>query len=152
MYDRILVHVDHKQAFERYLPCLESVLRRNIAKEVVLTTAVKPTEPTLFGYVLDPADIARSDAYYFAQAEELLRRIVARFAAAGIPIQTEILVGEPTEAFRMYAAQGGFDLVVIAPTGRRYLLTGKPKAFRRALRAVAKPILILQALPSAQTS
>ena len=152
MYDRILVHVDHKQAFERYLPFLESVLRRNIAKEVVLTTAVKPTEPTLFGYVLDPADIARSDAYYFAQAEELLRRIVARFAAAGIPIQTEILVGEPTEAFRTYAAQGGFDLVVIAPTGRRYLLTGKPKAFRRALRAVAKPILILQALPSPQTS
>jgi len=152
MYDRILVHVDHKQAFEKYLPFLESLLRRNIAKEVVLTTAVKPTEPTLFGYVLDPADIARSDAYYFAQAEELLRRIVARFAAAGIPIQTEILVGEPTEAFRTYAAQGGFDLVVIAPTGRRYLLTGKPKAFRRALRAVAKPILILQALPPAQAS
>lgn len=153
MYDRILVHIDRKNAFETYLPFLESVLRRGIAKATVLTTAVKPCEPTLFGYVLDPADVARTDADNLAEAKEFLQRIAKKFESEGIPLQTDILVGDPNEAFRAYATRGKFDLVVIAPTGRRYLLTGKPRAFRRALRQLRKPVMILQAMTaSVQTA
>jgi nucleotide-binding universal stress UspA family protein len=147
VYDRILIHVDRRNAFETYLPFLEGVLRRHITREVVLTTAVKPAEPTLYGYVFDPADVALVDAHNLAEANDFLRSIATRLAAQGVTVQTEVLVGEPSEAFRSYAARGAFDLVVIAPTGKRYLLTGKPRAFRRALRGVGKPVMILPATP-----
>jgi nucleotide-binding universal stress UspA family protein len=147
MYDRVLIHVDRKRGFETYLPFLRSVLRKELAREAVLTTAVKPSEPTLFGYVLDAADVAAADAHNLTEADGFLNRIAASLQAEGARVQTKVLVGDPAEAFREYAAAGGFDLVVVAPTGRRYLLTGKSKAFRRALRAVARPVMILQALP-----
>ena len=148
MYDRILIHVDSGKAFEKYLPFLEGVLRHNIAREAVVTTVVKPCEPTLYGYVLDPADVAGSDQLNLAQANDLLARIAQRLTERGTRVRTEVLVGDPAEVFRAYAAQGSFDLVVVAPTGRRYLLTGKPRAFWRALRRVAKPVMVLQALPA----
>jgi nucleotide-binding universal stress UspA family protein len=151
MYDRILIHIDRRNAFETYVPYLEGVLRRKIAKEAVLTTVVKPCEPTLFGYVLDPEDVASTDATNLADAREFLQSLATRLQEEGIPLKTDALLGDPVEAFRTYVAQRTFDLVVIAPTGRRYLLTGKPRAFRRALRQVSKPIMVLQALP-AQTA
>jgi nucleotide-binding universal stress UspA family protein len=147
VYDKVLIHVDRKRAFEAYLPFLENVLRHNITKEAVLTTTVKPCEPTLYGYVLDTDEVARSDERNLADANEFVHNIAQRFAAQGIRLQTQVLVGDPTETFRTYASQGGFDLVVIAPTGTRYLLTGKPRAFRRSLRQVRKPIMILPATP-----
>lgn len=148
MYDKILVHVDRKSTFESYLPFLDRVLRRGIAKQAVLTTVVKPCEPTLFGYVLDPDDVARTDARNIADAEAFMERMAEKFEGEGVAVQTRILVGDPADEFRRFASQGAFDLVVIAPTGRRYLLTGKPRPFRRALHDVAKPVMILQALPA----
>jgi nucleotide-binding universal stress UspA family protein len=148
VYDRVLIHVDRKNGFETYLPFLRAALRKQPAREAVLTTVVKPCEPTLYGYVLDSADVAASDAHSLTEADEFLGRIAKSLGTDGAQVQTKVLVGDPVEAFRDYAATGGFDLVVIAPTGRRYLLTGKPKAFRRALRAVARPVMILQALPA----
>ena len=146
MYDRVLIHADSRKAFETHLPFLEGVLRRKIAKEVVLTTVVRPCEPTLFGYVIDPADVAGIDAHNLAEANEFVQRMARKLEADGIPLQTQVLMGDPNEAFRTYATQGGFDLVIIAPTGRRYLLTGKARAFRRELRRLAKPIMILPAV------
>ncbi len=148
MYDRILIHVDRKKGFERYLPFLRGVLRKESARETVLTTVVKPCDPPLFGYVLDPADVAASDAHNLTEADAFLGRIAKSLEAEGLTAHTKVLVGDPAEAFRGFAASGGFDLVVIAPTGRRYLLTGKPKPFRRALRAMARPVMILPALPA----
>jgi nucleotide-binding universal stress UspA family protein len=148
VYERILIHIDRRNAFETFIPFLEATLRRNIAREAVLTTAVKPCEPTVFGYVIDPEEMARTDARHLAAAGELLRRIAQRFEALGIHLQTDVLVGDPTEVFRAYVASGSFDLVIIAPTGRRYLLTGKPLVFRRALRQLAKPVMILPAIPA----
>ena len=147
MYDRILIHVDRRNAFETYLPFLEGVLRQHITREVVLTTAIKPAEPTLYGYVFDPADVAQVDAHNLAEASGFLQSIATKLAADGVKVQTEVLVGDPAEAFRSYAARGAFDLVVIAPTGKRYLLTGKPRSFRRALHGVGKPVMILPPTP-----
>jgi nucleotide-binding universal stress UspA family protein len=147
VYDRILIHVDRRNAFATYLPFLEGVLRRHITREVVLTTAVKPAEPTLFGYVFAPGDVAQVDAHNLAEAGDFLRRIATKLAPEGVKVRAEVLVGEPAEAFRDYAARGDFDLVVIAPTGRRYLLSGKPRNFRRALRDVRKPVMILPETP-----
>ena len=148
MYDKMLIHVDRQRTFEAYMPFLESVLRRKIANEAVLSTAVKPCEPTVFGHILDPDEIAATDARNLAAAWQFVDGIAQRFAGEGITLQTRVLVGDPNEVFRTYAARARFDLVVIAPSGRRYLLTGKPKAFRRALRRLAKPVMILQAAPS----
>jgi nucleotide-binding universal stress UspA family protein len=147
MYDKVLVHVDRKRAFEAYVPFLEKLLRRDLAKQVVLTTIVRPCEPTLFGYVLDPDVVAGIDAHNLTEASEFVQRVAQRFASDGIRIETKVLVGDPTETFRDFASAGDFDLVVIAPTGKRYLLTGKPRAFRRSLREVHKPIMILPATP-----
>ena len=147
MYDRILIHVDGRNAFETYVPYLKGVLRRHIAREAVLTTAVKPAEPTLFGHVFDPADVARVDAHNLDEAHQFLRSIADQLAGEGVAVRVEVLVGDPVEAFRDYAAKGAFDLVLIAPTGKRYLLTGKPRRFRRALYGVGKPIMILPAAP-----
>jgi nucleotide-binding universal stress UspA family protein len=149
VHERILIHVDRRNAFETYLPFLERVLRQHLAQEAVLTTAIKPAAPTLYGYVFDPADVARVDAHNLAEAGDFLRSIAARLEATGVKVTTEVLVGEPAEAFRDYAAAGDFDLVVIAPTGRRYLLTGKPRRFRRALHEVGKPVMILPPAPQA---
>jgi nucleotide-binding universal stress UspA family protein len=148
MYARILIHVDRASAFETYVPFLRDVLRRNITREAVVTTAVEPCAPTLYGYVLDPAVVAATDAANLAEAKGLLSRIANELDTAGARLSTEVLMGDPVETFRAYAARGAFDLVVIAPTGGRYLLTGKPRAFRRALRRVAKPVMILQAIPA----
>jgi nucleotide-binding universal stress UspA family protein len=147
VYDRILIHVDRRNAFEAYVPYLEGVLRRHIAREAVLTTVAEPAEPTLFGYVFDPQDVARIDAANVAEANEFLEQIAARLVDQGVVIFTEVLRGDPAEAFRDYAAREAFDLVVIAPTGRRYLLTGKPRRFRRALHDVDKPVMILPPRP-----
>jgi len=147
VYNRILIHVDRRNAFDTYLPFLAGVLGQHLTREVVLTTAVKPAEPTLFGYVFDPADVAQVDAHNLAEAGGFLQSIATKLAAEGLKIQTEVLVGEPAEAFRSYAARGEFDLVVIAPTGRRYLLTGKSRRFRRALHGVGKPVMILPPTP-----
>ena len=145
MYDRILIHVDRRNTFETYVPYLKGVLRRHIAREAVLTTAIKPAEPTLFGYVFDPADVARVDAHTLDEAQGFLRQIADQLGGEGVVVRTQVLVGDPVEAFESYAAEGAFDLVLIAPTGRRYLLTGKPRRFRRALYGVGKPIMILPA-------
>jgi nucleotide-binding universal stress UspA family protein len=147
MYDKVLIHVDRKNAFERYLPFLESVLQRKIAKEAVLTTVVAPCEPTLYGYVLDAEVVASINAWNHSEAKSFLEQIAKRLEAEGMAIEPHVLVGDPNEAFRTYATQGGFDLVVIAPTGRRYLLTGKSRAFRRTLRQLRRPVMILQAMP-----
>lgn len=149
MYDRILIHVDRRSSFETSLPFLEDVLRRHITREVVLTTAIRPAEPTLFGYVFDPADIAQVDAHNLAEAADFLQRIGRHLADDGVVVRTEVLVGDPAEAFRDYAARGDFGLVVIAPSGRRHLLTGKPWRFRRALHDVGKPVMILPPVPPA---
>ena len=147
MYDRILIHVDRRNAFQTYVPYLKGVLRQHIAREAVLTTAVTPAAPTLFGYVFDAADVAPVDAHNLDEAYRFLRNIADQLAGEGVQLRTEVLVGDPAEAFRSYAARGAFDLVLIAPTGRRYLLTGKPRRFRRALHGVGKPIMILPAAP-----
>jgi nucleotide-binding universal stress UspA family protein len=147
VYERILIHIDRRNAFEMYVPYLEGVLRQHISREAVLTTAVKPADPTLYGYVFDPVDVGRVDAHNVDEASRFLQNIADRLAGQGVLLRTEVLVGDPNEAFRSYAERGAFDLVIIAPTGRRYLLTGKPRAFRRALHGVGKPIMILPALP-----
>jgi nucleotide-binding universal stress UspA family protein len=146
VYDRVLIHVDRRNAFATHVPYLRAVLRRHITREAVVTTVVEPAAPTLFGYVFDPADVARADAHNLDEAQRFLRSIADQLADEGVAVRTEVLVGDPAEAFRSYAAAGAFDLVLIAPTGRRYLLTGKPRRFRRALYGVGKPIMILPAL------
>jgi nucleotide-binding universal stress UspA family protein len=148
MYDRILIHVDRRNAFETYVPYLRGVLRKHITREAVLTTAIKPAEPTLFGYVFDPVDVAGVDAHNLDVAQRFLQHIADQLASEGVVVRTEVLVGDPIEVFRNYAAKEAFDLVLIAPTGKRYLLTGKPRRFRRALFGVGKPIMILPAAPS----
>ena len=147
MYDRILIHIDRRNAFETYVPYLEGVLRQHLSREAVLSTVVKPAAPTLFGYVFDPVDVARVDAHDVDEATRFLQGLADRLARLDVPLRTEVLRGDPSEAFRSYAAAGAFDLVIIAPTGRRYLLTGKPRAFRRAIHDVGKPIMILPAAP-----
>jgi nucleotide-binding universal stress UspA family protein len=146
VYDRVLIYVDHKKSLEASLPFLEAELRRKIAREAVLASVVRPCDPTLFGYVLDPAEVAAIDAHNLAEADEFLARAAARLAGSGISLRTQVLVGDPNDTFASFAAGGGFDLVVVAPTGRRYLLTGKSRAFRRALRRIAMPVMILPAL------
>lgn len=126
------------------------MLRQHITREAVLTTAVTPAAPTLFGYVFDPVDIAVADAHDLAEAGDFLRSIATRLAVMGVEIRTEVLVGDPAEAFRSYAARGEFDLVVIAPTGKKDLLTGKPRKLRRARHGVGKPVMILPAAPTAR--
>jgi nucleotide-binding universal stress UspA family protein len=149
VYDRILIHVDRRNAFATYVPYLEGVLRHHLTREAVLTTAIEPAEPTLYGYVFDPADVARVDAHHLDEAQQFLRSIADQLAGAGVVMRTEVLVGDPAVVFRDYAANGAFDLVLIAPTGKRYLLTGKPRAFRRALHEVGKPVMILPPAPHA---
>ena len=149
MYDRILIHIDRRNAFETYVPYLEAVLHKHIAREVYLTTAVQPAAPTLFGYVFDPADVARADAHNLDEADRFLRGLADRLADESVLLRTEVLVGDPSETFRSYVARGKFDLVVIAPTGKRYLLTGKPRKFRRALHEVGTPVMILPTTPHA---
>ncbi len=143
MYDRILVYVDRSNAFETYVPSLLEALGRVVAREAVLTTVVEPPELLELGYVSDPQAISQIKAIGVQQADALLKRIAARLADRGVTVRTEVLQGDLAATFRDYVARNAFDLLLIAPAGRHYLLTGRPRRFRQALHDIDRPVMIL---------
>ncbi len=148
MLKRILVPTDGSALTERAFPLAEHIA---VSQGATLIVARVVPPITWLGY--DPTTYGAPDIYdqlsdsIDDEAREYLDRVAARFAAAGLTVETELIRGIPGAALLDLEARLAPDLVVMGSHGRSGLA-------RFALGSVADlivregtaPVLVVRAL------
>jgi nucleotide-binding universal stress UspA family protein len=113
---KILLPNDGSEASAR---ALEQVLQRGAAGlELHLLNVQLPVDGNVRTFV----NADELNAYHLAEGLSELAAARAQLDAAGVSYQQHVLVGHPADMIRRFAAENGFDEIVMGSHGRTGLL------------------------------
>ena len=113
---KILLPNDGSEASAR---ALEQVLQRGTAGlELHLLNVQLPVDGNVRTFV----NADELNAYHLAEGLSELAAARTRLDAAGVSYQQHVLVGHPADMIRRFAAENGFDEIVMGSHGRTGLL------------------------------
>jgi len=150
MYNKILVPLDGSKLAECVLPHVERIATGCGTEQVILVSVTEritgyrvmddPSQP--LGERLVPEAVGKQEK----QAQRYLGKIAKALEAKGIKVLTEVLLGKPAEEITLYAANQGFDLIIIASHGRSGLSRWTHGSVAdKVFRASHAPILMVKA-------
>jgi nucleotide-binding universal stress UspA family protein len=120
MFKKILIPLDGSELAERALEPAIRIAEKFGSEVILLRVAVPETMLVGLGgltpqpYEVYDADLRRDQE----EAEAYLSGIKTRWAAAKVPIRTEVISGTPPEMIVEAAQEAGADLVVMSTHGR----------------------------------
>lgn len=139
MYRHILVALENSRTDEAILAHVEE-LAPHFGSSLLLV------------HVADGWVARNFDRLNLAESEEMrvdrayLASVAARFAARGIPAETELARGEPADEIARLAAERGVDLIAMSTHGHRFLADLVLGSTANKLRhRVDIPVLLLRA-------
>jgi len=139
VYKKILVTLENSRTDEAILRHIE-VLAKALGSSLLLA------------HVADGWMARHRELLNLAESQEMridrayLEEVRARFAAAGIPAETELLWGEPADEIVKLAEASGVDLIAMSTHGHRFLadlLYGSTA--NKVRHTVDIPVLLLRA-------
>jgi nucleotide-binding universal stress UspA family protein len=139
---RILVGVDGSREATAAVEAAAG-LARSVGANVMLAYVVPRRPPP--GPASFAPDLARADNLEQSHAAGLLREAEMRCTSAGVPVDSETLVGPVAERLAHLAESDGYDLVVVGHRGRggvtRALLGSVAD---RLLQLSSRPVLVVR--------
>jgi nucleotide-binding universal stress UspA family protein len=136
MYDTILLPLDGSQADRTIIDHVVALAGR-LGSRVVLLRVLTGPQAQFRGDEAGGADVEECRAY--------LEEMRGRFAAAGVPAQTDLAFGEPAAEIVRWIERHGCDLVAMGTHGHRWL-SDMVLGFTatRVQHAVSVPVLLLR--------
>ena len=138
MYKKILVTLENSRTDEAILRHIE-LLAKPLASALLLV------------HVADGWMARHRDRLNLAESDEMrvdrayLEAVRARFEAAGIPAETQLLWGEPADEIVKLAEAAGVDLIAMSTHGHRFLADLVLGATADRVRHLVKiPVLLLK--------
>ena len=139
MYKKILVTLENSRTDEAILRHIE-LLAKPLGSSLLLV------------HVADGWMARHRDRLNLAESEEMrvdrayLEAVRERFAAAGIPAETQLLWGEPADEIVKLAEAAGVDLIAMSTHGHRFLADLVYGSTANKVRhTVDIPVLLLKA-------
>ena len=139
MYEKILVTLENSRTDEAILRHIE-LLAKPLGSRLLLV------------HVADGWMARHRERLNLAESEEMridrayLETVRARFAAAGIPAETQLLWGEPADEIVKLAESSGVDLIAMSTHGHRFLADLVYGSTANKVRhTVDIPVLLLKA-------
>ncbi len=139
MYKKILVTLENSRTDEAILRHIE-LLAKPLGSSLLLV------------HVADGWMARHRERLNLAESEEMridrayLETVRARFAAAGIPAETQLLWGEPADEIVKLAEASGVDLIAMSTHGHRFLADLVYGSTANKVRhTVDIPVLLLKA-------
>lgn len=139
MYKKILVTLENSRTDEAILRHIE-LLAQPLGSSLLLV------------HVADGWMARHRERLNLAESEEMridrayLETVRARFAAAGIPAETQLLWGEPADEIVKLAEASGVDLIAMSTHGHRFLADLVYGSTANKVRhTVDIPVLLLKA-------
>ena len=139
MYKKILVTLENSRTDEAILRHIE-LLAKPLASALLLV------------HVADGWMARHRDRLNLAESDEMrvdrayLETVRARFEAAGIPAETQLLWGEPADEIVKLAEAAGVDLIAMSTHGHRFLADLVYGSTANKIRhTVDIPVLLLKA-------
>lgn len=143
MIQKILVASDFSESSEHALEMAIEMAHRETATLTLLNVCGVPAYADAVGAgFVSPAPELFADL--LAGAEGRLAKVKRQLAARGIPIETAVVEGEPSEMIPRFAEARGHDLIVVGSHGRR----GFKRLFlgsvaEHVVRAATMPVLVV---------
>lgn len=141
MYKKILVTLENSRTDEAILRHIE-LLAKPLGSELLLV------------HVADGWMARHRERLNLAESEEMrvdrayLEAVRGRFAAEGIPAETQLLWGEPADEIVKIAEASGVDLIAMSTHGHRFLADLVYGSTANKVRhTVDIPVLLLKAPP-----
>ncbi len=141
MYKKILVTLENSRTDEAILRHIE-LLAKPLGSALLLV------------HVADGWMARHRERLNLAESEEMrvdrayLETVRGRFAAAGIPAETQLLWGEPADEIVKIAEASGVDLIAMSTHGHRFLADLVYGSTANKVRhTVDIPVLLLKAPP-----
>jgi len=150
MYNKILVPLDGSKLAECVLPHVERIATGCGTEQVILVSVteritgyrVMDDSSQPLGERLVPEAVGKQEK----QAQRYLGKIAKALEAKGIKVLTEVLLGKPAEEITLYAANQGFDLIIMASHGRSGLSRWTHGSVAdKVFRASHAPVLMVKA-------
>ena len=139
MYKKILVTLENSRTDEAILRHIE-LLAKPLGSSLVLV------------HVADGWMARHRESLNLAESEEMridrayLEEVQARFVAAGIPAETQLLWGEPADEIVKIAEKSSVDLIAMSTHGHRFLADLVYGSTANKVRhTVDIPVLLLKA-------
>ena len=139
MYKKILVTLENSRTDEAILRHIE-LLAKPLASALLLV------------HVADGWMARHRDRLNLAESDEMrvdrayLEAVRARFEAAGVPAETQLLWGEPADEIVKLAEAAGVDLIAMSTHGHRFLADLVYGSTANKVRhTVDIPVLLLKA-------
>ncbi|MBP7589653.1 MAG: universal stress protein [Thermoanaerobaculia bacterium] len=139
MYKKILVTLENSRTDEAILRHIE-LLAKPLGSQLLLV------------HVADGWMARHRERLNLAESEEMrvdrayLETVRGRFAAAGIPAETQLLWGEPADEIVKIAEASGVDLIAMSTHGHRFLADLVYGSTANKVRhTVDIPVLLLKA-------
>jgi nucleotide-binding universal stress UspA family protein len=146
MYSRIMVPLDGSELAECVLPHVETLVKGDGAKEVILVRAAEPVYvPTGGDFAFSEERIEDINSRNRKAAQDYLVQIMKRLDLGPAAVRTEVLKGRAADTLAEYAAKHDVDLIVIATHGRagvsRWVMGSVAD---RLLRSSSVPVLMVR--------
>jgi nucleotide-binding universal stress UspA family protein len=141
VYRKILVAVENSRTDEAILGHIVPLAQRLGSAVLLVHVADGWVARTIDQLDLADSEEMRADRAY-------LESLRARFAAIGIPVEAELLRGEPADQIVRVAAERGVDLIAMSTHGHRFLadlILGSTAS--KVRHTVEVPVLLLKAPP-----
>jgi nucleotide-binding universal stress UspA family protein len=139
VYKKILVTLENSRTYEAILRHIE-LLAKPLGSQLLLV------------HVADGWMARHRERLNLAESEEMrvdrayLETVRGRFAAAGIPAETQLLWGEPADEIVKIAEASGVDLIAMSTHGHRFLADLVYGSTANKVRhTVDIPVLLLKA-------
>jgi nucleotide-binding universal stress UspA family protein len=138
----ILTALDGSPLAETILPIVEAIARPTQARVILLHVTAVPRDARPGSDHPGISEAVREDQ---ALAEQYLRTLRQRLAAAGIEASVAVTAGDPAAEIVRYAAQEGVDLLALATHGRSGLQRWAHGSVADAvLHATSTPLLLVR--------
>ena len=111
-FERILAAIDGSETSDRAFATALELARLTNARLTAL--AIVGPLPAYAATIGEVEEVKREKDVFFGA---LAARARERGEAAGVPLDVEIRAGHPAEVISQFAADGGFDLVVLGHRG-----------------------------------
>lgn len=111
---KVLLAIDGSESASH---AADHVIRRALAVKDVYEVHLINVQYPLHGSVSTFIDQTQIKQYHHDEGVQAVTPVSEKFAAAGIPCQAHLLVGEPAQVITRYAREHGFDEIVIGSRG-----------------------------------
>jgi nucleotide-binding universal stress UspA family protein len=118
MFNKILVPLDGSELAECVFPYVEDIALKRASLVEAVFVVERYEMPLHGGVVFDEDNLEQIERSARKAAENYMKTAKKRLFSKGIDINTVVLEGKIADTLVDYAANNGFDLVVMATHGR----------------------------------